>query len=250
LPKQLSSQKYVPAFAEVFPGRWAYEALVVQQVKDNNYQKNLFKAEQTISDLTFKTNVVIPRLQEEIFNYHSDESKSLKLSLFYKELTDINSRYPDIFQFEFLNELNKAEISSEVFLELEDYMRYIQFQLYEKLQEKLTERNELRQGIRDSVGTENYNGFINTNNNTPLLMFVSAKKPGKNFIENEKEIIQTDDPIYRLPDNNFGRAHFFAPQKLMNGYYYDTTYFNLFILWLEIFVIYILTLIMRLKRII
>lgn len=250
LPKQLSSQKYVPAFAEIIPGRWAYEALVVQQVKDNSFQKRFFKAEQTISDLTFKTSVVIPRLQEEIFNYHNDESKPLKLGLFYKELTEINTRYPDIFQFEFLQELNKPEISSEVFMELEDYMRYIQFQLYEKLQEKLSERNELRQSIKDSLGTDNYNSFMNNNFNTPLLLFVSAKKPGKNFVEYQEEIVQTDDLIYKLPDNNFGRAHFFAPQKLMNGYYYDTTYFNLFVLWLEIFVIYILTLIFRRKQII
>jgi hypothetical protein len=86
--------------------------------------------------------------------------------------------------------------------------------------------------------------------NQPLLAFVSAGKPGKNYIETEGEIIQSDNPIFRLPDNNFGRSHFFAPEKLMNGYYYDTTYFNLFVLWFEIFVIYVLTLIMRKKNIV
>ncbi|NJK97015.1 MAG: ABC transporter permease, partial [Bacteroidales bacterium] len=42
LPKQIASQKYVPVFVEIFPTRWAYEALVVQQAKDNGYQKRLF----------------------------------------------------------------------------------------------------------------------------------------------------------------------------------------------------------------
>lgn len=250
LPKQLSSAKYVPAFAEIFPGRWAYEALVVQQVKDNSFQKNLFKTEQSISDLTFKTSILIPKLQEDLFKIQEQTDSAPRLSIFYKELKEINSRYPDIFQFEFLEELNKKEIKAEILSELEDYMRYIQIQLYEKLNETIALRNQLRDNLKDSIGPENYQALMNNNFNNPLFTFVSARKPGKNFTESGGEIIQTDDPIYRLPDNNFGRAHFFAPQKLMNGYYYDTTYFNLFVLWLEIFLLYTLTLILRKRSIV
>lgn len=250
LPKQLASEKYVPAFAEVIPGRWAYEALVVQQVKDNTFQKNLFKTEQAISDLTFKTNILIPKLQEELYNIGTHQSQSPNLALFYRELSLINKNYPDIFQFEFLEDLNKNQISSGVLSELEDYVRYVQFQLYEKLKENIALRNTLRQSLKDSLGNEKYEQMLNSSFNPPLVAYVSAGKPGKKFIANAEEIIQTDDPIFRLPDNNFGRSHFFAPQKLMNGYYYDTTYFNLFVLWLEIFVVYIFTLILRKKSIV
>lgn len=244
-PKQISSKKYIPAFTEIFPLRWAYEALIVQQIKDNNYQKKIFKAEQTISDLTFKTNVLMPKLQEVLFNIQNQKLSLSNLSLFYKELTDINKKYPDIFQFEFLEEINKKQVSWQILSELEDYTRYVQFQLYEKLKEHIDLRKELKQKIIDSVGAENFDSFVGQHHNTNLIAFVSAKKAGVNYIENNGEIIQTDDPIFRLPDNNYGRAHFFAPQKLMNGYYYDTTYFNLFVLGLEIFILYILTLIFR-----
>lgn len=250
LPKQLASDKYVPAFAEIFPGRWAYEALIVRQAKDNKYQKMLFQVEQQISDLTFKTNVLIPKLQEQLYNSKQSSSKPLNFRIFYKDLKEINNRYPEIYPFEFLEELNEVTIKEYVITELEEYMRFIQFQLYEKLEVSLDRKNKLRNSLKDSLGQENYTKLLKSNFNVPLQMYVSAKKPGRNFIETDGEIIQTDEPIYRLPDNNFGRSHFFAPQKLMNGFYYDTTYFNLFALWLEIFLVYLSTLILRKKTVI
>jgi hypothetical protein len=249
-PKQIASRKYVPVFAEAFPVRWAYEALVVQQFKDNDYEKNLFETEQTVSDLTFKTNILMPKLQESLFSIQSERKGVSKLQTFHKVLLEINKKYPDIFQFEYLNELKKKQINIEILTELEDYIRYVQFQLYEKLKEALVQRNEFRQHLKDSLGIEKYETFVSRSFNPSLAMYVSERKQGNNYVENNGEIVQTDDPIYRLPENNYGRAHFFAPQKLMNGYYYDTTYFNLFFLGLEVFGIYILTLIFRKKSII
>lgn len=249
-PKQIASDKYIPAFAEVLPVRWGYEALVVQQFKDNDYEKNLYKAEQTVSDLTFKTNVLMPKLQESLYNIQKQRKGVSKLQEFYKVLVDINKKYQDIFQFEYLSALEKKQVSIEILTELEDYMRYVQFQLYEKLKEALAQRNEIRQSLKDSLGNERYEILMNQSFNPSLAMFVSGKKQGINYIENNGEIIQTDDPVYRLPESNYGRSHFFAPQKLMNGYYYDTTYFNLFIVGLEVFVIYVLTLVFRNKKII
>ncbi len=247
LPNQIQSKRYIPAFAELFPGRWAYEALIVQQMKDNEFQKRLFTIEQTLSDLKFKTTILMPKLQEQLNNIQNGLEKWSPI--FFNELTGINKKYPDIFQFEFINDIEKESVSSEILLELEDYIRYVQIQLYEKLNKDLDKRNELKQKMVDSIGNENFEKFVNSNFNTPLASFVSDRKIGKNYVEDESGIIQTDDPIYRLPENNFGRAHFFAPQKLMNGFYYDTSYFNLFVLWLEIFMIYIATLILRKKNI-
>ncbi|NJK98068.1 MAG: hypothetical protein HC905_27000, partial [Bacteroidales bacterium] len=203
--------------------------------------------EQTISDLTFKTNILIPKLQEYIYEVRTNSVSLTKFVFISLIIKEISSKYPDVFQFEFLEELSKKNISSEILTELEDYLRYVQFQLYEKLNEEIGKRNELRQNIKDSIGNENFTHYINSIQNLTLMDYVSGKRTGKNYIENSVEILQTDDPIYRLSDNNYGRAHFLAPQKLMNGYYYDTIYFNMFILWLLTFLLYILTLILRKK---
>ncbi|HEX3010404.1 MAG TPA: ABC transporter permease, partial [Bacteroidales bacterium] len=166
LPKPLASYKYTPFFAEIFPGRWAYEALVVQQVKDNGFQKKLFKTEQTISDLTFKTSILIPKLQEIIYNIQEKNDLS-RLTVFPKELVDINRKYPDIFQFEFLKELNKKKVNAEILSELEDYVRYVQFQLYEKLNESLASRNNLRKVLKDSIGEASYDQLFKSCYNPP-----------------------------------------------------------------------------------
>lgn len=249
LPKQIASVKYVPAFAEVFPGRWAYEALVVQQAKDNLFQKEIFLAEQKVSDLTFKSNVLVPKLQEKLYNSTQNPGKPVNYNVYYNALTEISTRYPEIFPFEFIDSLTNKEVDAFIIEELEEYMRFVQFQLYEHLDAAIKNKNKLSLNLKDSLGTEKFSKLQNENLNIPLLSYVSSKKGSKNFIEENGEIVQTNDPIFRLPDNNFGRSHFFAPQKLMNKYYYDTTYFNLFVLWFEIFLVYTLTLVFRRRSI-
>lgn len=250
LPKQISSNKYVPAFAEIFPARWTYEALVVQEVKDNPYQKKLYDIEQKISDLTFKTNVLLPRFQDLVFKIENKSEKATKLPFVSKILSELSTHYPDIYPFEFNGELTKKMVSSEVISELEDYLRYVQIQLYEELNHVFEKRNIIKDAMKDSLGAEEFPKYMDKYYNPSLAIFVSGKRPGKNYLDTSTEIIQLDDPVFKLPENNYGRAHFYAPQKLMNGYYYNTTYFNLFVLGLEIFLIYLSTLILRSKVVI
>lgn len=244
LPKQISSDKYVPAFAEIIPARWTYEALVVREVNDNPYQKKLYDIEQKISDLTFKTNVLLPKFQDLVLSIENKSIKATKLPFISKVLAELSTHYPGIYPFEFNDKLSEQKVSPEVISELEDYLRYVQIQLYEELNLVFEKRNKIKENLKDSLGAGEYSRYLDTYYNPSLSMFVSGKKPGKNYLDTNNEIIQLDDPVFKLPDNNYGRAHFYAPQKLMNGYLYNTTYFNLFVLGLEIFLIYLSTLIL------
>ncbi|MFN6038055.1 MAG: hypothetical protein ACK452_06275, partial [Bacteroidota bacterium] len=55
---------------------------------------------------------------------------------------------------------------------------------------------------------------------------------GEKFLEKEEKLIQRVDPIFNNPENNFGRAHFFAPQKKFFGKFYPTFWFNILVIWL------------------
>jgi ABC-type phosphate/phosphonate transport system permease subunit len=43
-------------------------------------------------------------------------------------------------------------------------------------------------------------------------------------------LIRVDEPAFKSPEMNFGRAHFFAPEKKFLGLYIDTYWFNLLVL--------------------
>jgi hypothetical protein len=56
---------------------------------------------------------------------------------------------------------------------------------------------------------------------------------GKIFDAGER-LIQKADPIFMKPDSKYGRAHFFAPYKLVGNLRLDTLIFNILAIWLMI----------------
>ena len=52
------------------------------------------------------------------------------------------------------------------------------------------------------------------------------------YIETDSRIIQKYDPGYMIPLSKSGRAHFYAPYKLIGDIKIDTYWFNLIVLWL------------------
>ncbi|MFN5460061.1 MAG: ATP-binding cassette domain-containing protein [Bacteroidota bacterium] len=78
--------------------------------------------------------------------------------------------------------------------------------------------------------------FKNDYTNEALTNLVRNKNDfGEKFLEKDGRLIQRIDPIFLDPENNFGRAHFFAPQKKVFGMYYPTFWFNVFVIWLMTF---------------
>jgi ABC transport system ATP-binding/permease protein len=62
------------------------------------------------------------------------------------------------------------------------------------------------------------------------------------LVKNDREMVELyvtgntvfklKDPIYTLPESNYGRAHFYAPFKKVAGTYIDTFWFNIIVIWL------------------
>ncbi|MBI4648278.1 MAG: hypothetical protein HY738_17265 [Bacteroidia bacterium] len=53
------------------------------------------------------------------------------------------------------------------------------------------------------------------------------------------EFIQIKDPVYKYPESNCGRAHFYAPVKKLFGIFIDTYWFDCLIIWLAAFTLYL-----------
>ena len=74
--------------------------------------------------------------------------------------------------------------------------------------------------MQDMYENEALNSFMKNENDL-----------GEKCLEKDGKLIQRTNPIFLDPDNNFGRAHFYAPQKKFFGRYYQTFWFNLSVIW-------------------
>ena len=58
-------------------------------------------------------------------------------------------------------------------------------------------------------------------------------------VQTPVRIIQKYKPIYMAPTTNYGRAHFCAPFKKTGNLKIDTFWFNLIVIWLVSFLMYL-----------
>ncbi|UCG28457.1 MAG: ATP-binding cassette domain-containing protein, partial [Bacteroidales bacterium] len=62
LHKRITTSVYVPIIGELMTSRWAYEALTVRQFGSNAFQKEFFSMDQEMSNASYYSTFLIPRL--------------------------------------------------------------------------------------------------------------------------------------------------------------------------------------------
>jgi ABC-type multidrug transport system ATPase subunit len=236
----LAAQGSVPISGEVMTSRWAFEALAVNQFKENAYEHNFYKYDKSISVAQFKKDYWMPKLESKLVKIENEirEGKKLNeikadITLLFNEIskeTKINKKVAcDV-----LKQINEKDYSPAVVLGIKAYLTniknyYINVQntAYKKLDEiklsmqKTPAEKEKFLQLAANFDNENLNNLV--------------KNSGElnRCIEKDGKLIQQIDPVYQDPiDSKIGRAHFFAPRKNFFGTYFSTYWFNVCVIWM------------------
>ncbi len=236
----LAAQGSVPISGEVMTSRWAFEALAVNQFKENAYEHNFYKFDKSISVAQFKKDYWMPKLESKLVKIETEIKEGKKLSeikadidLVYNEISKeykINKKVAcDV-----LKQINEKDYNPAVALGIKAYLTniknyYINVQntAYKKLDEiklsmqKTPAEKEKFLQLAANFDNENLNNLV--------------KNSGElnRCIEKDGKLIQQIDPVYQDPiDSKIGRAHFFAPRKNFFGTYFSTYWFNICVIWM------------------
>ncbi len=256
LHRNFMSVEYVPVIGDLMISRWAYEALAVNQFKNNEFEKHFFEIEKEISHLSFQSMFRLSELQSRIDrclrNDSSDSTKSqLKndLLILKNEFSALNQQLPDL-NFNYVNEFEpgkfNAETAKKASLHIEMLTKYYRKKLYQANLKKDEIFSSLakKSGSADAVSRMKEDYY-----NKRLSEFALNKNEVKKIIETDRHtLFQTKDPIFKKPETNYGRAHFYAAEKIIFGQSIDTIVFNVIVIWTSILLMYILLLFNGLKR--
>jgi len=256
LNPKITNKTYVPLIGNMMTTRWAYEALAVQQFKKNKFEKLFFDQEQIISNAEYKTSFLIPELQSRLQlcmrRKSSDvDSSSLvrDLKLIYNEL-ELISQGNDIPPFEYLHLLNYNDFDESVFDHTYGYLFYLDL-TFSDLAKKANELKEgLYQKIVDETGNAKFVAFKQQHYNKKLADIVLNRNEITKILDTDKKLVQKKDPIFMEPTSRVGRAHFYAPVKIIHKTKIDTLWYNFLIMWLTCGILYILLYFDVLRRII
>lgn len=257
LHRSLTKKIYVPLIGDLMTSRWAYEALAVEQFKNNRYEKNFYAFDQEISDATYKTSFLIPRLQNmvdecerRIGESSAEEMNSRNLKIILTEIEKLG-KHPRLFPFqvEYIDALRLGEFDEDMATQISDYLTYVRIQFTDIAREAAMHKDEVYEQLVDSLGQEGVFRLRQEYSNNKLTEYVTDRMEVDKIIQVNDRLVQKKDPVYMMPDSEIGRAHFYAPYKRFNRQLYDTKWFNLSIIWALSFLFYITLLLDVLRRI-
>jgi hypothetical protein len=108
-----------------------------------------------------------------------------------------------------------------------------------KSREITYEKDSLFKKISSRLGEEQFIKMKDNNYNENLANFVLNRLATNKIYDAEDRFIQKADPIFMAPGSKLGRAHFLAPYKQLGNLKIETLVFNMMVVWLMIFILFV-----------
>ena len=248
----------VPVLAEFMTSRWAYEALVVDQFINNEYEKKLYEMEKMESIADYKKSYLIPTLIKKVEtcrrNYDTDneyliikakndlEILESNLNVLGNEITSEMAKVLSI-KFSHVSKMNIDEFSPTIADSTQKYLQNLKNFYIQEFNFANSEKDYLISEMQsDPRKRLAFRYTCNAYHNENLADIVRNTMVKNRIIEQNNRLIQQIDPIYLEPVNIAGmfdfRAHFYAPVKHFMGRYYSTYWFNVIAIWVMTLLLY------------
>ncbi|GAB4236920.1 MAG: ATP-binding cassette domain-containing protein [Ekhidna sp.] len=251
LHHSLSNQKNVPIVGDMMASRWAYEALAVAQFRYNEYEKHFFEVNQELSRNSAYRSFLVPEmininrsLLKDSSSWKTDERSLRILTHEVTQLNEVLGFRP----FQYSDQLNTRYYNRAIGERLEVYLqdaRQFFAQNYIRAQAK---RDSVYENLVNDIGKEEFVNLEKRYHNEFLADLLMNRAHLDMVYRGEDQLIQKKDPIFMRPYSHIGRAHFYAPYKLIGDVEVSTFYFNIFFIWFMTAILYLALLDNTLKK--
>lgn len=255
LNRAIGSVDKVPPIAEFMESRWAYEALMVLQFKDNEFEKIFFNLEKDLSTADYKQVHWLQALEDALDNASDaldtkqydpqanvdslDSIINNELELLYNEISKELRNNPTI-PFQYLDYLKPDKFTEEIYGYTDDYLNKLD-EYYGQITFQKT--NEI-EAIKNKMALKDKGLYIRERNkytNEHVNDIVKNTYEKYKILRYKNRLVRQAEPIFEDPDNSHFigfRAHFFAPRKYFLGHYFDTFWFDMSVIWLMTILLY------------
>jgi ABC transport system ATP-binding/permease protein len=253
----------IPVMGEVMASRWAFEAFMVTQFKDNPFEKKFYIDDKTIAEAEYKRVYFIPALESRLaycLNNRSawrnprDERMVSALKLLQNEikieLIKVGpERLPEV------ERLAIGKFDSTVHEKTSAFLTVLK-QYYAIRMNRASDRKQMR--IDSMTGTPAarllYDREKSKYVNQAVTDAVKNTDAVDRIVEYEGQLVQKIYPIYmdeHRPSSPFDfSANLYQPTKHLLGLNFDTLYFNIAMIWFMTFLLFVALYFDALKRLI
>lgn len=233
-----SSQSSVPWIGNVMASRWAYEALAVNQFKNNEFEQELFDYDKKLRYYNWKKDFWIKNLRGKAVECRrailkpDEEQTSYNLLVmrneFEKELVTAGG-----FMFDEFDRLYPETVDSLILDQFEEKLDQL-FEYYKTNYNVIWKEKDKKKTLLSDTPEkrEAYMMLEGDHSNESLRDFVTNSNELEKIVEYDGELVQKNFPIYLTPlHKGFLKAHFYAPTKNFFGKQITTMSANLLVIW-------------------
>jgi ABC-type multidrug transport system ATPase subunit len=234
----------IPLIGEMMASRWAYEAYMVTQYKDNPFEKQFYDWDKTVAQCEYKRVYYIPALETQLawclhrrssWRNLNDRKMSEALDLIRNEIKFElamvgESRLPEV------ERLRVGKFDSTVYEKTSAFLKALK-QFYSNRMSKASADKEEKVNTltANPTDTELFNLKKNAYVNEAVSNAVQNMTTADRIIEYDGRLIQKIFPIYmdeHRPRSPFDfSANLYQPTKHFGGVNFDTLYFNIAVIW-------------------
>jgi len=240
----LSSEDKVPFVGDVMASRWGFEAAMVSQFRDNEYEQIFYELDKQIANAEYKKVYLIPRLETKLdlvrANYPAENDSveevvkgafSLLQKEIRKELAIVGMK-----QFPNYTKLSVEEYSDGLYNEAVAFFDALKRYYTGKYNKAIDEKDNIIASMTDTPAKrKEYEYFRNSYHNTRISDVVKNVEETNRVAEVGGKLIRKIYPIYMDPPKpSFAldfRTQFYTPTKYFAGVYIDTLVFNILMIW-------------------
>jgi ABC-type multidrug transport system ATPase subunit len=238
LHKSLTRKIYVPLIGDIMATRWAYEAISVEQFKSNRFEKPFFKYDMEISQNDWYASFLIPTLRvkvnECILAARNPDYKEYiknnfeKINYHFLELSELTGVKPG----NWFSSLNYEKFNDIIGDDAKLYLDSLKSVLRLKNRDISLKRDSLYSVKTEEIGYEKFVQTREKDYNENLADIILNRLTTNKIYETENRLIQKADPVYMKPGSKYGRAHFYAPYKMLGNLKINTLVFDVAVIWL------------------
>jgi hypothetical protein len=245
LQDKTADKDAVPIVGELMVARWAFEALAVEQFMGNRYMANFFEEEKKLAQSRYRSDLLLTELIGRIDFIAGQINTGKPASEFESKLAVIRN---EIVKLEdeavlppmtLVDSITPQRFSDRIAELTKQHLHNLQN--YYKEQKNLIRKQEDEKvvSLNQQFGKNYLFGQKQKYNNLAIENLLLNNGSNEYYRETKGGLMQKIAPVYKVPDYNYGRAHFLASEKILFPVSIRTLFFNVAIIWLMTIFLYV-----------
>jgi ABC-type multidrug transport system ATPase subunit/uncharacterized tellurite resistance protein B-like protein len=233
----------VPFVGDIMTSRWAFEAAMVAQFKDNEFEKKFYDWDKAMADADYKKIYFIPELESRldfINQHHTSSDPAMRAKVtdalillereVGKELDKVGRKhFPDIEKLTLKRFDSATYDATRLFLEI---LKKTNVTRYNNADQK--KEAYINSITKTAAEEKEFEALKSAYTNESISDLVKNTVETNRIIEHDNKLVQKIFPIYKDPDPDHlvdFDAQFYMPQKHFLNQNIDTYFFNNAVIW-------------------